>query len=330
MKVRSLLVALVACIAATTLQARKAPAEQTAPEHHSLLVNGIRLHFVTEGQGDPVLLIPGWPEDWFAWRTVMKSLAAEGHEAIALDPRGFGDSDKPPEGYDPDSAADDIHGFVAAAGLIRPGGIDVVAHDVGTWIAFKYAASYPGEVRRLVLSEATLPGVSPPPAGVPSVAANVKTWQFGFNRLDDLPETLVAGHERAFITWLFEKKSVERPGIDPASLDEFARVFASPGAARAGFSYYRRFFDDRGLAAMREAATRGLPMPVLAVGAEGGVGGALGSTLKPLAPRLSIQVIAGCGHYLGDECPGPFADAILAFWRAEPVHDSSKIKEPTR
>src|SRR5262249_4876897 len=90
----------------------------------------------------------------------------------------------------------------------RAGGVDIVAHDIGTWIGLAHAAAYPGDVRRLVVTEANVPGVSPPtPAGVPSEAMNLKSWQFAFNRLDDLPEMLVQGHERAYLAWIFVTKS---------------------------------------------------------------------------------------------------------------------------
>ncbi len=203
-------------------------------EHHSVLANGVRLHYVSAGEGEPVLLIPGWPQSWYAWRFVMKDLAAAGRRVVAVDPRGFGDSEKPARGYDLLTAADDIHAFIQAAGLARPGGIDVVSHDVGTWIAYSHASAYPHDVRRLVLSEASIPGTTPP-SGPPGDAANVKTWHFGFNRLDDLPEILVQGHERAYLTWLFANKSMRGWQFDSSAIDEYVRVFSAPGAARAGF-----------------------------------------------------------------------------------------------
>jgi pimeloyl-ACP methyl ester carboxylesterase len=282
--------------------------------HASVVVDGVRLHYVVAGEGDPVVLLPGWPESWFAWRFVIPDLVRAGHKVYALDPRGFGDSDKPRDGYDPVTAARDLHEFILALGLNRGKGVDIVTHDVGTWIGFVHAATYPRDVRRLVLAEATLPGVSVPLAAVPGDAANVKTWQFGFNRLDDLPELLVAGHERVFLSWLFLNKSVRRPGIDAESVDEYVRVFSSPGGARAGFAYYRSFFTGSGLDAMRQAAGKRFAMPILTVGADGGVGQALSDTMKPLATDLRGSVIRDCGHYIADECPADFSRAILDFW----------------
>lgn len=293
---------------------------QTAPfgevDHHVVRVDGVRFHYVTAGSGDPVVLLPGWPESWIAWRKVIPLLVKAGRQVYVLDPRGFGDSDKPQGGYDIDTAARDLHGFLAATGLNRPAGVDIVAHDVGTWIGHAHAVTYPGEVKRLVLTEAFVPGVMPPvPAAVPSEAANLKSWQFAFNRLDDLPEILVQGHERAYLAWVYATKSTRSYAIEPAALDEYVRVFSVPGGARAGFAWYRAAFSPEGVAqAMARAGLR-LPMPVLALGGGDGIGDALRAALAPLGDAVKGGAIEGCGHFLPEECPDELAAAILAFWR---------------
>lgn len=283
--------------------------------HRFAQVSGIRLHYAEAGDGDPVLLLPGWPQDWYAWRRMVPLLVAQHRQVVVLDPRGFGDSDKPESGYDLDQAADDLHGFIAAAGLERPGGIDIVSHDLGSWIAYALASAYPDDVRRLVLSEATIPNpTSSKP--VPDDDANVKTWHFGFNRLADLPEALVAGRERVFLDWLFDNKAMHPTRIDPAARDEYGRAFSAPGAASAGFAYYRELFGAAGLERMGERLAAPLTMPVLTVGAEGGVGTSLHGSLQGAATNLHGAVLAGCGHYLPEECPEEFASTIECFWRS--------------
>jgi pimeloyl-ACP methyl ester carboxylesterase len=159
-------------------------------EHHIAKIDGTRFHYVTAGTGDPVLLLPGWPESWIAWRKVVPLLVSAGRRVVVLDPRGFGESDKPAGGYDLDTAARDLHGFLEATNLAPPGGIDIFAHDVGTWIAHAHAVNYPADVRRLVLTESNIPGVTAFAGGLPNETANLKSWQFAFNRLNDLPEML--------------------------------------------------------------------------------------------------------------------------------------------
>jgi pimeloyl-ACP methyl ester carboxylesterase len=295
-------------------------------EHHVAKIDGTRFHYVTAGAGDPVLLIPGWPESWIAWRKVVPLLVRAGRRVIVLDPRGFGESDKPAAGYDLDTAARDLHRFLEATNLTPSGGIDIVAHDVGTWIAHAHAVDYPADVRRLVLTESNIPGITAFPGGLPSEAVNLKSWQFAFNRLNDLPEMLVQGHEREYLAWIFATKSTRSYAIEPAALEEYTREYSAPGAMRAGFTWYRTNFDVEGLAQAKARGARRLTMPVLALGGSDGVGDALRATVATLGDRVQGGPIApmparpgdGCGHFLPEECPDELTEAVLKFWQSTP------------
>jgi pimeloyl-ACP methyl ester carboxylesterase len=296
-------------------------------EHHIAKIDGTRFHYVTAGTGDPVLLIPGWPESWIAWRKVLPLLVSAGRRVVVLDPRGFGESDKPAGGYDLDTAARDLHGFLEATNLAPPAGIDIIAHDVGTWIAHAHAANYPADVRRLVLTESNIPGVTAfASAGIPSEMANLKSWQFAFNRLNDLPEILVQGHEQAYLAWIFATKSFRSYAIDSAALEEYTRQYSAPGAMRAGFAWYRANFDAEGLAQAKVRAAKRLTMPVLALGGSEGVGDALRATVATIGdsvqggsitPRQALPA-DGCGHFLPEECPDELTEAVLKFWQSTP------------
>ncbi|RSB61504.1 alpha/beta hydrolase [Rhizobium pisi] len=286
--------------------------------HHVARVNGVRFHYVVAGSGEPVVLLPGWPESWIAWRKMIPLLTAAGRQVYVIEPRGFGDSDKPQTGYDLDTAARDLHDFFTATGLNRPGGVDIVAHDVGTWIAHAHAVTYPGDVKRLVLSEAPILGVSPLPSGVPSEALNLKLWQFDFNRLHDLPEVLVQGHERAYLTWLFQTKSTRNYAIEPAAIDEYVRVFSAPGAARGGFEWYRAAFSPEGVAREEARAKLRLTMPVLALGGGDGLADRLHAAVATIGDHVEGGALPGCGHFLPEECPDEFTNSVLAFWQKNP------------
>lgn len=295
-------------------------------EHHVAKIDGIRFHYVTAGTGDPVLLIPGWPESWIAWRKVVPLLVDAGRRVVVLDPRGFGESDKPAGGYDLDTAARDLHRFLGATGLTSSGGIDIVAHDVGTWIAHAHAVTYPADVRRLVLTESNIPGVTAFAGVIPSEAVNLKSWQFAFNRLNDLPEILVQGHEREYLAWIFATKSTRSYAIEPAAVEEYTREYSAPGAMRAGFAWYRANFDADGLAQAKVRAAKRLTMPVLALGGSDGVSDTLRAVVATLGDRVQGGPIApmnahpgdGCGHFLPEECPDELTEAVLKFWQSAP------------
>lgn len=152
-------------------------------------VNGLRLHAVTGGDGPALLLIGGWPQTWYAWREVMLALARQ-HTVVAVDSRGAGLSDKPDDGYDAGTLAADLVALMAALGHDR---FDVAGHDIGTWTGYALAADHPERVGRLAIVEAVIPGLTPSPPFFGPAAANLKLWQFGFNRLTDLNEELVRG-----------------------------------------------------------------------------------------------------------------------------------------
>jgi pimeloyl-ACP methyl ester carboxylesterase len=178
----------------------------------------------------------------------------------------------------------------------------------------------------LVLTESNIPGVTNFAGGLPSEPLNLKSWQFGFNRLNDLPEILVQGHERDYLAWIFATKSTRPYAIEPAALDEYTRQYSAPGAMRAGFSWYRANFDADGLAQAKLRAARRLTMPVLALGGSDGVGNALRATVAALGDRVQGGAIApkqagptdGCGHFLPEECPDELTEAVIKFWQSTP------------
>jgi hypothetical protein len=79
--------------------------------HHMAAVNGIQLHYVMGGEGDPVVLLHGYPQSWYEWRQIMPALA-KNYTVIVPDIRGFGDSSKPITGYDGNTTAEDIYQLV--------------------------------------------------------------------------------------------------------------------------------------------------------------------------------------------------------------------------
>lgn len=304
-----------AALAASPTQMQSAPAPFWRTFHHSAVtLDGVKIHYVEGGHGAPVLLIPGWPESWYAWRLVMPALVASGHRVIAIDPRGLGDSSHPGTGYDTRTVAAELHQFIAATGLARDAKVDIIGHDVGAWIAYALAADWPGDVRRLTVMEAALPGITPPaPVGIPSDSANTRTWHFAFNRLDDLPEILVQGHERAYLTWIFQQKANRSWVFTPEVMDEYVRVYTQPGGARAAFSYYRDAFSKAGLMQNAERAQHKLTMPVLAIGGQFSVGDGMANTMKGVATDVSGKQLEGCGHFVLEECPEAVTGALLNF-----------------
>jgi len=295
--------------------------------HGTARVGNLSLHYVEGGTGKPLMLIPGWPQSWYAWRYVMPNLVAAGRRVIAVDPRGVGDSDRPAGGYDMSTAAADMHGLAHSLGLLTDGPLDVVGHDVGAWIGYAWAADWRGDIRRLAVMDALVPGVSAPRTDLPADEANLRSWHFAFNRLDDLPEILLAGRELAFLTWLFRAKSLRPWAIAHEDVEEYARQLAAPGALRAASAYYKAAFAPDGLAENRRRSERPLTIPVLALGAERGVGQTIVDAMQVVAKDVSGKVLSGCGHYMPEEAPLRVVEALVRFLDAAPAAAGREVSE---
>jgi pimeloyl-ACP methyl ester carboxylesterase len=277
-------------------------------------VDGVRICLAEAGEGDPVVLLPGWPQSIHAWRHVMPRLA-ERYRVIAIDPPGLGDSDPLPVPPDTGAVAACIRRLLLDLGHQR---VAVVGHDIGAWIGFALAAAYPEMVSRFVAIDAAVPGLAPAAAFAFTPDRIPKVWHFYFNALADLPETLVAGRERLYLAWLFRSRSADPDAaFSAADIDEYVRCYSRPGAMRAGFDYYRTIFAS---AAQNQAhAATKLPMPVLAIGGERWLGGAMKASFESVCDSLSAVAVAGCAHFVPEEAPEPLTDVLLPFLAGEPL-----------
>jgi len=283
--------------------------------HGTAVVKGLHFHYVEGGQGSPVLLLPCcWPQTWYAWRYIMPQLVAAGHRVVVLDPRGVGNSDRPADGYDLGSLAADIHGVVERIGLLKDGPIAVAGHGIGTWLGYAYAADWRDDVRQLVVMNACVPGISSSHNDLDPLESNLQSWHFNFNQLDDLPELLIGGREKAFLTWLFRAKAMRPWSITAEAIDEYARHLSSPGAIRAISNYYRTIFSPEALVINRARAEKPLTIPVLALGAERGYGVHLVDAMRTVASNVVGEVVEGSGHYMLEEAPMKITEALLDFF----------------
>jgi len=285
--------------------------------HACTRVGDVNIHYVEGGDGPPILLIPGWPQSWYAWRYVMPQLVDAGYRVIAVDPRGMGESDAPTGDYGLGTVAAELHHFAETIGLLEMGPIDVVGHDVGTWIAYAWAADWPSDIRRVALLDALIPGVSAPRTDLPVDEANRRSWHFAFNQLDDLPELLISGREEVFLTWLFRVKSLQPWTITAEDIAVYARQLAAPGALRAVTGYYQSALSAEGVAANRLRAEKRLDIPLLILGAERGVGNHMVKALQALATNVQGEVVLNAGHYLPEEAANRIADLLVGFFKSQ-------------
>ena len=229
---------------------------------------------------------------------------------IALDLPGQGDSDRPAGGYDTQSLAVAVHGLLQQIGVDR---YVLAAHDVGAWVAYPYAALFGDEIRRLVLMDAGIPGITLPDA-LPSAPEQAwRTWHFAFHALQDLPELLLSGREAEYLNWFLRRKTANPEAFSDADLQEYLRVFKKDGGLRAGLAYYRA--ASVSAQQNRALAARGrLTMPVLALGSDQGSIPDMATPLRAFADDVRGGSIPFCGHFLPEEQPEAVARELLEFF----------------
>lgn len=276
--------------------------------HHFANLSELDMHFVTAGSGPPVVLLHGWPQTWYEWRHIIPRLA-KSRTVIAPDMRGLGDTSRPLDGYDKMTVARDVVELVQShLGHQR---FAIVGHDWGGPVAFAAAVIAGDAITHFGLLDVVVPGL-----GGVDIAQGGQRWHHGFHRTPDLPEALVQGRERAYLSWFYRTFSHRKGAITETDIDEYVRTYSKPGALRAGFSYYRA--SDRDAADNARAVANGfrLACPVLAIGGERadarGRGSEPADCLSEIAGDVTGIVAKDCGHFLVEEDPELVSDAIQA------------------
>ena len=277
-----------------------------APEHHYFDLADSRVHYLSAGQGAPLVLLHGWPQTCFAWRKIVPALAKRFH-VIAPDLRGLGDSSRPQDGFDKQTVARDI------AQLLHSGlGIasaHVVGHDWGGPVAFALAAFHAGLVSRLVMLDAAVPG-----DGSGTFSQQGRRWHHAFHQTIELPERLIAGREEIYCRWFYEHYGHLPGAISEADIAEYMRTYGNAETTRTGLAYYRALDTDVAANARWLQDDR-LSMPVLAIGGAQafGRGEETLASLRRVATDVRGGVMQDCGHWIAEEQPERLTAELLHF-----------------
>lgn len=276
-------------------------------------VNGTSLHYRTAGAGPAVVLLHGVPKTGYHWRYLVPKLTPE-YTVVVPDLRGLGDSARPSGGYDSATMADDVAELMVHLGHER---YAVIGEDWGAVIGYQLAARHRDDVTALVFAEALFPGFGfeDHTALTPeNVDGGMHLWHLGFYFQPDVPEMLIAGHERELITYMIKSERSRPDSATPDAIEEYVRCYAMPGGIRAMLSIYRAMLVDA--EQNRQAARRKLDIPVLALGGAQFVGDRAESQLRTMAHDVAGHVF-DAGHDLAEEVPGEMAGVVLSFLGAK-------------
>jgi haloacetate dehalogenase len=278
-------------------------------KQQTVQANGIRVNLWAGGNGDPVLLLHGYPQTGQMWRKVAPLMLNQ-FTVVCPDLRGYGDTDKPRGGYDKKSMAKDMHEVMLALGHKR---YALVGHDRGARVAHRLAMDYPGAVKNLTVLDIVPTHTVFRDAGRELAAAY---WHWFFFQVPDLPEIMIANSAEAFLRNMFRALCFRQDAIEAPMFVEYLRAFTLPGTIRGGLEDYRAAAtvdyadDERDLGKI-------LGCPVLAVWGEHGKMHALFDVIATWKARAA-EVRGGplpCGHFIPEEAPDELLRVLLPFLR---------------
>ena len=289
---------------AMLLAAQSAFTQDVKIESRFADVNGIRMHYLVAGKGEPVILMHGYAQNSHMWRPTMRELAKT-RLVVAPDLRGFGDTTKAESGYDKKTMAMDVHELAKKLGIGKAG---IAGHDIGLMVAYAYAAQYPDDVTRIALLDAFIPGVG----DTTNLFLLKDLWHFHF--YGPTPLALVTGRERIYFEHFWNDFAADgTKSVSEADRRFYAKKYAQPGAMKAGMEVFRAFDQDAKDNAI--FAKTKLTMPMLVLGGEKSGGDFLISQGKLVATNVEGVIITGSGHWLVDEAPGQVIPKLVAFFK---------------
>ena len=267
-----------------------------------IVTNGATIHVRVGGNGPAVILLHGYGETGDMWVPMAEDFARD-HTVVVPDLRGLGLSSKPATGFDKKTQAGDVAGVLDALTIDRA---DLVTHDIGNMVGYAFAVQHPDRTTRFVLIDAPLPGIGP----WEEILKNPLLWHFRFGGPD--MERLVAGRERIYLDRFWNEFSATPSRFTEASREHYAKLYALPGAMRAGFAQFAAFDQDALDNQAFMAAKGKLGMPVLAIGGEKSFGPMMATVMRFAASDVTEGVIPDAGHWIMEENP----EATIAMVRA--------------
>lgn len=282
--------------------------------HEFVQTNDIRLHCVTQGEGELVILLHGFLEFWYSWRHQIPQLARH-FKVVAPDLRGYNDSDKPQRGYDVETLGRDIHGLIKALGYRRA---RVVGHGWGGAIAWQLAEQFPDSIESLVLLSAPHPRQFVSDA-LGNVDQFVRSWYIWAAQVPNLPETLLSSNLSQVVRELFQKQSVRKGAFSSEDTAMYQAALEKPGALRSALSYYRHLLSPQLFSrVLFKPSANLIQRPALVLWGQDDT--LFSSKLTRGMERffsgpLKIQLISDCGHWVNQEAPQTVNRELTQFLR---------------
>lgn len=270
----------------------------------------LAVHVAEAGRGDPVLMLHGWPQHWYCWRGVIPRLAGR-FRTICPDLRGFGWTEAPGHGYDPETFTADAVALLDALEIERA---YVIGHDWGGFVTFLLGIRHPDRVERAIAINAPHPW---PTIDLRTVDALWRIWYVLIVAAPGLGPWLLRS-QPGFVRTFLRGDNVQPGVMADDALDSFAARLAEPARAQASSQLYRSYLASLQRALLRRDREGRLTVPLrLLFGARDlGISKTLLRDYEPHADDMAVELVSDSGHFLPDEKPELVAERALAFFRA--------------
>jgi epoxide hydrolase 4 len=265
-------------------------------QHEYITSNGIRLHYVTQGEGPLMLMLHGFPEFWYSWRHQIPEFAKD-YKVVALDLRGYNESDKPQQqsAYVMSEFVKDVEGVIKGLGY---DGCVLVGHDWGGAIAWNFAYAHPEMLERLIVLN--MPHPAKFADGLRTPQQLLRSSYAFFFQLPVLPELLIQSSDYGAIESAFKGMAVNKSAFTQADIEAYKDAASRRGALTAMLNYYRNAFPSMTL---RDWSV--LQVPTLMIWGEEDT--ALGKELtygtEKYVRDFQIRYIPNCSHWVQQEQP---------------------------
>ena len=285
---------------------------ETSWRHRTVESNGIRLHLVEEGEGFPVVLCHGFPELWYSWRHQIPALAAAGLRPIALDLRGYGDSDKPEalQEYDIQHLVGDLIGVLDALNLEKA---VFVGHDWGSPVVWSTAVMHPERVERVVSLNVPYRGRSVvfPPTSVFKKMGNRFAYILFFQE-QGRAEAYFSADLPAILRRFYNGVAADPSFLSEEEFQVYLEAFRKGGLS-GPLNFYRNI--DRNWETTSNLADRVVECPCLVVLADKDpvLRPEFAEGMERWLPRLRKETVSDCGHWTQQEKPEEVNRLLLDF-----------------
>ncbi len=278
--------------------------------HREGRVNGVRLHWVEQGEGQLVVLLHGFPEFWYSWRRQIPALAAAGFRAVAPDLRGYGLSEKPLGigAYRIETLVADVDALVRHLG---EGPAHIVGHDWGGVLAWVLPLFHPEVCASVAVLNAPHP-VAFRRALKTNPDQRRRSRYVFFFQLPRLPERAMRRGNFAILERMLRRDPLRPGAFTEDDILLYKEALGLPGALTSAINYYRAAFRHPPRASGRRWP-KGLPALLVWGERDRYLGSTLANGIEEWVPGIRVERLPAASHWVQNDAPDDVNRLLAGF-----------------